>query len=339
MPLDQPPSTGANTLRLFGALAVMTTGVAATLATVLGFFGSFWWFFDVLAGYRLQLAVILLAVAAGFRVGFGLATGILFFAAAVTNVVIVYPLFFGSAEPVAAGADKLTIASIPVTETGQQQALDFIARVEVDEETRAVELAYESGVDIAFLLDTDDTWTGLSPVPETGYVTVDQVFYGRQTGITVIAREGLDVVVEGLGDVANSVVRVETTLGDNALVIYAVNFSSPGSDTQAAHRERVINDVVARISTETTPVALIGGLATSPWSHAFDLLAGDADLTDSSPGHGFQGSSPGSVWIGFRVPTHHLLHSAGLTSVERHLGPDMGSGQRVLQAVIAPSAG
>ena len=91
MPIDQPPSTEGNTARLFGSLGVMTLGVAGTLVTVLGFFGSAWWAFDLLSGYRMQLAVVLLAVAAGFRIGFGMATGALFLAAAITNIVIVAP--------------------------------------------------------------------------------------------------------------------------------------------------------------------------------------------------------------------------------------------------------
>ena len=324
MPLDQSPHTAANTARLFGSLAVMSVGVAATLATLLGFFGRFWWAFDVIAGYRLQLAVVLLAVAAGFRIGFGKATSILFLAAAATNVVLVLPLFFGSAAAAAADGGTLVITSVPVEETGRTQAMDWVE---------------ESGADIAFLLDTDDTWSGASPETGSGYITVDQVFYGRQTGITVVAREGLAVTVERRGTVRNPVVRVETSLAGSPIVLYAMDLSSPGSDSQADLRNEVISDVAAEITGESVPVAVIGGFAASPWSHAFSMFAGDADLTDSSRGRGFQGSSPGGVWIGFRVPTHHLLHTQTLTTVERHLGPDLGGSQRVLTATIAPSAG
>jgi hypothetical protein len=324
MPIDQAPSTGANTARLFGSLAVMTIGVAATLATILGFFGSVWWAFDLVAGYRLQLAVILLVVAAGFRIGFGIATGALFLAAAITNVVIVAPLFLGSRAEALASEGSLTIASVPVEETGREEALEWVE---------------ESGADIAFLLDTDDTWTGVRPAPGSAYYTADQVFIGRQTGMTIVARDGLDVTVVGLENTSNPLVRAETSIGDNIVVIYAMLLPSPGSDGEARQRNLLLEDVAARISAETEPVVVIGGLGASQWSHAFRVLSGKADLTDSSPGNGFQGSSPGGMWIGLRTPTHHLLHSDSLTTTERHLGPDLGHGQAILQGTVAFSTG
>ncbi len=265
---------------------------------------------------------MLLAVAAGFRIGFGKATGILFLAAAVTNVVLVLPLFFGSAAAAATDGGTLVIASVPVEETGREQAMDWVE---------------DSGADIAFLLDTDDTWSGVSPAAQSGYIIVDQVFYGRQTGITVMARNDLMVTVERRGTVANPVVRVETLLAGRPIALYAMDLSSPGSDAQADLRNDVIAAIAEEITSESVPVAVIGGLAASPWSHAFSMFAADADLTDSSRGRGFQGSSPGGVWIGFRVPTHHLLHTQTLTTIERHLGPDLGGSQRVLEATIALS--
>jgi len=323
MPLDRSPNTVANTVRLFGSLAVMAIGVAATLATVLGFLGSLWWAFDFIAGYRLQLAVLLLAVAAGFRIGFGFATGGLFLAAAITNIVIVAPLFFGSDAEALGSAGTLTIASVPVAEAGQQEAMEWVEA---------------SGADIAFLLDTDDTWAGVTPSSGSGYVTVDQVFIGRQTGVTIVARVGLDVTVAGVEGTSNPVVRAETTLGERAVVVYAMLLPSPGSNVEANLRNNLLEDIALHINEETVPVVVIGGLGASQWSHGFRVLAEKADLTDSSPGNGFQGSSPGHLWIGFRVPTHHLLVSDALTTTERHLGPDLGNGESILQGTIAFAA-
>lgn len=320
MPIDRIPNTAANTARLFGSLTVMSIGVAATLATVLGFFGSLWWAFDFIAGYRLQLAVLLLAVGAGFRIGFGIATGALFLAAALANIVIVTPLFFGSHPEAQPAAGTLTIASVPVAEAGQQEAMEWVEA---------------SGADIAFLLDTDDTWAGIMPSFGSGYVTVDQVFIGRQTGVTIVARIGLDVTVAGVEGTSNPAVRAETTLGERAVVVYAMLLPLPGSDAEANLRNNLLEDIALHINEETVPVVVIGGLGASQWSHGFRVLAENADLTDSSPGNGFQGSSPGNLWIGFRVPTHHLLVSDSLTTTERHLGPDLGHGQSILQGTVA----
>ena len=308
---------------MFGSLTVMTIGVAATLATVLGFFGSVWWAFDLIAGYRLQFGLVLLLVAAGFRIGFGIATGALFLVAAIINVVIVAPLFLGSSAEALATGGTLTIASVPVEEAGKQEAMDWVE---------------DSKADIAFLLDTDDTWAGITPSSGSGYVTVAQVFIGRQTGTTIVARAGLDVIVEGIENTSNPVVRVETSLGERRIVVYAMLLPSPDSDSAADLRNNSLEDIAGRINEETLPVAVIGGLGASQWSHAFRVLAGNADLTDSSAGNGFQASSPGNLWIGFRTPTHHLLHTDSLTTIGRHVGPDLGNGQSILQGTIALAA-
>ncbi len=335
MPIDQPPNTGANTVRLFGSLAVLTIGVAGTLATVLGFLGSAWWAFDFVSGYRLQLAVVLVAVASGFRIGFGAATGALFLAAAMTNIVIVAPLFLGSRAEALPAEGILTIAGVPVDEAGKQEALEWVLGIP-DEDGALVD---GSGVDIAFLFDTDDTWRGLSPDSDSGYVTVDQVFIGRQTGMTIIAKAGIEVVIERVGNTDSPVIRAETLLGDRGIVIYALLLPPAGSDTEAMQRNNLLERLANQIAAETSPVVVIGDIGASQWSHSFRVLTANSVLTDSSPGNGFQGSTPGNAWLGFRVPTHHLVHSASLTVTERHLGPDLGHGRSILQGSIAMSAG
>lgn len=323
MPIEQPPSTGANTIRLFFSLGVMSVGVAATIATVLGFFGSAWWAFDVLAGLRLQLAVILLVVAAGFRVGFGMATGALFLVAGLVNAVIVAPLFLGSSPSAAGGSPTLSLASVPVQETGREDAMAWVA---------------ESGVDVAFLLDTDDTWTGVSPEAGSGYRTVDQVFVGRQTGLTVVAKLGVEVSVDGFEDTSNPAVRAVTKLGDDELVVYALLLPAPGSNTEADLRNDLLERIHAEIAAESRPAVVIGDLGLSQWSHSFSVLAGEGVLEDSSPGRALQGSTPGGAWIGFRVPTQHLLTTPDLTVTDRDLGPDLGHGRKILYGTVAYAA-
>ncbi len=325
MPVEQPQSTTGNTLRLFGSLTVLSIGVAATLATVLGFFGSLWWAFDTLSGYRLQFLVVLVVVAAGFRIGFGIATGALFLAAAVANAVIVAPLFLGSAERAATGAGVLRVASVPVEEVGQEEAMTWVV---------------ESEVDIAFLLDTDDTWSSASPPPGSGYRTAGQVLVGRQTGITVVSRVGIEIAIEDArGSGAHPLIRATTSIGDRDIVIYSLFLPAPGSNAEANQRNGVLNEIAERVAGETVPVSVIGGLGASSWSHAFGLLTSGTELVDSSPGNGYQASSPGGFWIGFRVPHHHLLHTSTLTTVNRHIDADLGQGMRILQATLAEAGG
>ena len=325
MPVEQPKNTAANTLRIFGSLTVLSIGVGATLATVLGFFGSLWWAFDTLSGDRVQFFVLLVVVAAGFRIGFGIATGALFLAAAVANAVIVAPLFLGAADPAAADAGVLRIASVPVEEAGQEEAMAWIV---------------ESEVDIAFLLDTDDTWSSASPPAGSGYRTAGQVLVGRQTGITVVSKAGIEITIEDArGSGAHPLIRATTHIGDRDMVIYSVFLPAPGSSAEANQRNDVLTEFADRVARETVPVSVIGGLGASSWSHAFGILTSDTDLVDSSPGNGYQASSPSGFWIGFRVPHHHLLHTSALTTLDRHIDTELGQGMRILQATLAEAGG
>jgi len=324
MPIDQAPHTGANTMRLFFSLAIMSLGVAATLATVLGFFGSAWWAFDLLAGYRLQFAILLILVASGFRIGFGIATGALFLAAGIANAVIVLPLFLGGSAAADGASERLTVASIPVEETGRQEAMDWVV---------------EAGVDIAFLMDTDDTWSGVRPPSGSGYVTVDQLFIGRQTGMTIVARSEMEVTVTAISNTNSPAVRAVTTMNGEEVIVYALLLPSPGTNTEAEQRNDLLERIALGIAAESAPVAIIGDIGVSQWSHSFGILKSDGALNDSSPGNGFQAATPGSVWIGLRVPTHHLLHTDTLTVTERHLGPDLGHGRTILQGTVTLAAG
>jgi hypothetical protein len=210
----------------------------------------------------------------------------------------------------------LQVASVPVHETEKDEAMVWVV---------------ESGVDIAFLLDTDDTCTNVEPPPGSGYTTVGQVFVGRHGGITVVAKSGVNVVVEDLRDnSANPLIRAAITIGDSELAVYAVYLPPPGTNAEADQRNDVLAFMADLVAAETIPTAVIGGLGATQWSHAFGILTGEADLIDSSPGHGFQASSPGNCWIGFRVPCNHLLHTSTLTTTERHIDADLGQGMRTL---------
>lgn len=323
MPVETQKSVSLATARLFVSLTVLSVGVAATLATILAFFGSLWWAFDTINGVRLHLAILLLLVAGAFRVGFGLATGALFLAAALVNAVIVAPVFLGSATDPDPDAGTLKVASVPVEETGQDDAMDWVI---------------EAGVDIAFLLDTDDTWSGLTPPAGSGYKTVDQVFVGRQNGITVIARTNLDVSVDDRRTGADPLIRAEAKIGDREIAIYAVLLAAPGSDAETSLRNDVLEEIARQVAAEVIPVAVLGPLGTSQWSHAFGLLTADSVLVDSSPGNGYQSSNPGGWWLGLRMPLHHLLHTDSLTTTERHIDAHLGQGTRILQATLANAA-
>lgn len=81
---------------------------------------------------------------------------------------------------------------------------------------------------------------------------------------------------------------------------------------------------------------VLGDLNATPWSHAFRALLEDGELVSSQRGHGIQGSWRREPWP-LSLPIDHCLHAPSLVTLERHLGPFLGSDHRPLHVALAPA--
>jgi endonuclease/exonuclease/phosphatase (EEP) superfamily protein YafD len=309
--------------RTFGGLVLLTVGFLATLDTFLGFFGSVWWAFDVMANFRFQYAVALLITGILYGLILGRVTSLVFLVAGLINVIIVLPLFLDSPAPRHSDA-AINVASLNVQATTRSR-------------DRIVDWVEGSEADIVFLLETSEPWVDEIRSDVPGYQIVEEIPEDRVYGITVLARSGMvdKTEVFRAGDIKDVVLRVETRLNDEDIVVYALHPRSPTNQPDAEARDEVIEFVARRARDETVPVVVVGDLNATPWSHAFRNLTSTADLVDSTRGFGFQPSWPGGMWFGFKIPIDHLLHSPELTTVERGIGPDLGSDHRPLMVTLA----
>ena len=323
MPVARPDSAFSSFTRTFGGLFLLAVGFLATLGTILGFFGSAWWAFDVLANFRVQYAVVLILTGILYGMILGRATSLVFLLAAAVNIAVVLPLFLNSPAP-PEGDVTLRVASMNVQATNRSR-------------DRILDWVESSGADLVFLLETSEEWTDPIDTEQLPYSMSVEIPADRIYGATVLTRDGVEVSSELLraGKTNDVVLRVETEMNGETVVIYALHPRSPTDETAAAARDDVIDFVAKRARDEANPVIVVGDLNATPWSHAFRSLASTADLVDSSRGFGFQPSWPGSLWYGFKIPIDHLLHSPELTTVERHIGPDLGSDHRPILVGLA----
>ena len=324
MPIRRADSAITSFARTFGGLALLTTGFIATVGTILGFFGSAWWMFDVMAGYRVQFAFLLIISGILYGLILGRATSVIFLVAAVINIIVILPLYLDNpAEP--ADGDFIDVASVNV-------------RTAVASRDRVVDWVKASNADIVFLFETSDAWVEEIRAAGLGYRIMAEIPGDRVYGITVLARETMAVDTLRAGDVEDLVLRTETTVNGMPIVVYALQPHSPSSIDDAAARDEVIDFVARRAQDETSATIVVGALNATPWSHAFRNLSSTADLVDSERGFGFQPTWPAGKWAGFTIPTNHLLHSPELTTVDRLVGPDLGSEYRPLLVRVAQAA-
>lgn len=310
-------------VKTFVGLALLTAGFLATLATILGFLGSLWWAFDVLANFRLQYTVVLILTAALYGIAFGRATSILFLIVAGINVIVILPLF--TAGP----AGRNGVASLSI--------VSYNASGGVGAGNEFARWLDDSEADLAFVLDTTETW--IEPVETaSGYTIQNSLPIDRRFGITLLAKESADVELLRLGDRREPALRVETSVDGRAVVVYAVQPDSPTSETGAERNHQLMDELAELVNSETLPVVVVGDLSLTPWNSGYRSFVDDTGLVSSIDGQGFQATWPADGLPGLAVPYDHAFHSGTLTTVERATGPGFGSSHRVLFVEIGIAA-
>jgi endonuclease/exonuclease/phosphatase (EEP) superfamily protein YafD len=321
MPIRRADSALTSFARTFGGLALLTTGFLATLGTLLGFFGNLWWAFDAMANLRLQYAIVLIVTGILYGLILGRTTAIVFLAAAVVNVFVLLPLYFDS--PARRLDDvALNVITLNVQSAGSQR-------------TNIIEYLAESNAGLVFLQETTEDWGEDLATEDFPFQITTEIPPDRVYGMTVLSTGDVEVESFTSGAVQEQVLRVESAVGDYSIVLYAVHARTPTSPEGAAARDEVLNEVARRARDETLPVVVVGDFKATPWSHAFRDLQSTADLVDSTRGFGYQPTWPGSSWIILALPVDHLLHSPELTTVDRRIGPDLGSSHRPLLVQLA----
>lgn len=297
-------------LRTFAGLGLLTAGFLGTLATILAFFGSTSWFFDLLANFRFQLALGLIIVGALYFAGFGRAVAFIFVTMGVVNAFLVAPLYLDDPAP-AASEESIRIVSFNVG-AGRADTAELSTWVE------------ESGADLVFLLESTEEWIGAVPAADIGYSIDNEIPEDRQYGITVLGRDSANVEQLRLGTTEDPVMRVQTSIDGQTVVVYAVHPRPPDSTAKSEARDSLFVELAELITAESLPVIVIGDFNATPWSYAFRDFTAATDLINSQNGYGLSATWPTGLPITL-VPLDHMLHSDALTTVGRQVGPDLGS--------------
>ena len=307
-------------LRTFAGLALLTLGFLGSLATILGFFGSTSWIFDMLANFRFQLAVGMILIGIIYFFVFGRWTAFIFVALGAVNVLLVAPLYLDDPAPPAAG-DSLRIISFNVG-AGRADTAELINYVE------------EADADLVFLLESTEEWIDRIEMNGSGYAVSNEIPQDRVYGISVLGHGTTIVEQLRLGTTRDPVMRVEATVGGELVAIYAVHPRPPDSPAKTAARDALFDELATLVSGETLPVIVIGDFNATPWSYAFRDFSSATGLVNSQNGFGLSPTWPTSFPVSL-VPLDHMLHSDTLTTIERNVGPDLGSDHLPLSVEVA----
>jgi endonuclease/exonuclease/phosphatase (EEP) superfamily protein YafD len=317
-------ATGAKTL--FG-LILLGIGFLATLGTVLGFLGRYWWAFDLLASFRVQYAAVLLVSGVLYGLTMGRVTSLVFLLAAAANIAVIVP-FYTDEPAEAAGTDELEVVSFNVAASNVRRS-------------ETLKWMVSTGADLGFILESSRDWDPALAELSSGYSVIASVPDDRTFGITAIASDALDVAdasVVRLGPSLEPAIRIETAIDGQPVVVYAVHPRSPTTELRAELRDETLAALTDALRRETQPVVVVGDLNTTPWSFTFRALSKEANLIDSMRGSGLQPSWPNRSFL-LSIPIDHLLHSDALTTISRETGPDLGSDHRPIEVVLGLAKG
>lgn len=297
-----------------GVVAVVLASVLVGL-TVAGWFGRFWWVFDLASNFRVQYAVLLLPVTMGLFLGHRWGLAVPAAVAFIANLIVILPLYVSKPSP-PAGGDRLLVMSFNMNFNNEDLGvvLESIRASDVDvvflhEGTRAVELAVrEAGLryDMLSGRDEDERFGTIALFPEEASARV------------------VDLQIPG--------VAVTVPLGDRHLEVMGMHPLSPVTRERSAGRDAQLEAAADWSARQSLPVAVTGDFNASTWSHGFSRIS--RLLENSQIGFGVQASWP----AGFRVvgiPIDHLVHTGELTVVDRHLGPPLGSDHHPLYVTLA----
>ena len=309
--------------RFFSAL-VFLFGSAATLGTVLGFFGATWWGFDRLADLRFPFIVILAATAIIYGFVFRRALSALFLLAAVVNAVLLAPMWL-STQPASASNDTIRVVTLDTggASSNRREIVEWINREEAD---------------VALLHRSSGDWTATLEASGVPYRIVDTPASSEATGQPLILVRH-NATVSPLPPVPGADVTIRVANETGAATVIGLSVQSPGSASVADDRiERFIAVNAAALAIEG-PVVVTGNLEASRWSHAFKLLT--EGMTNSEDGFGYAATWPSYDWpfVGSYtgLPVDHAVYAGAITVPYRRVGPDLGPTHRPLMFDIAPT--
>jgi endonuclease/exonuclease/phosphatase (EEP) superfamily protein YafD len=293
-------------------------------ATAVGFLGRTFWIFDLAAALRVHYALgflVLLVLFASMRRRWLLTASAL---GLVTNLALIVPLYVSGSGPAAADAPVVRVMFLNTQIRGADvnELIEDLTRGESD---------------LVFLSAATDAWADALGAADIPYSVAQSRPRGTSLELLLLARHGVNVEtrLQNFGGGGRSMaIEARVTLGDASVQVLAMHPVSPATpERAAAHREQ-IEAIAGWARGQDDPVVVVGDLNATPWSSVFQMLLEDGDLVNSQEGFGIHASWPASLGP-LGIPIDHVLHSQGLTTVERSLGPGYGSEHRSIHAAIA----
>lgn len=293
-----------------GALLIFTVTILGVI-TLLGFFGRYWWVFDLFSHFRVQyffiyltVSIIALAISEMFTAGMAAIF-------ALVNVTPILPLYTHKKRRTAPqNTYRILLANVLQKNTAYHKVQRLIQK---------------HSPDYVILIETNADWINEMRVLEDEYPFRINADRNDNYGVSLFSRippREADIIYFGDRRVPSIVSRFE--LNGECLAIVCTHPPPPKGWLNSRNRNQQLNDVAGFIRTQDAHVCLVGDLNITPWSPYFKGLLEESGLINSAVGFGIQPTWPVGMPL-LRVPIDHCLVSSGIQITCRTVGPDIGS--------------
>ena len=316
------------------ALRIVVVGLLAGtgLASVLGRGGAWLWWLDLFAHFRIHYAALLLiclVLAALLRSRrLVVVAGVLLMLELVTLAPYAVP------EDRSAAGPSLRLAHFNVLSANREHA-------------RVQAWIVETGAELVFLQEVTPRWAEvLAATP--GHRLIDVVARNDNFGLAILARDGGAVEIIGREQLVFAglpALALQLRHDGRALAVLSLHTLPPLSATASAGRDAQLVAAAQWAATQEAAGAaavILGDFNATPFSAALAPLTA-AGLRDSLASGGLLGAGSWPDVAGWAWPLwiaiDHCWHDARLVTVERTIGPALGSDHRPLQVTLAWATG
>ena len=296
--------------------------VLAWLALVAAFLGRYHWLCDLASHAMFQYWLGTLVVSFWFLI---LRNWKWFTASSLTVLLlsfIILPICLGS-NVGAASADngdnskpiKLRVVTCNVLTANRQKA-------------KTIAFLRDSKADIILLIEVDEAWvTAINELHD-----VYPYRHGRSSqdnfGIMLLSKIPLkDESIQQFDDSqVDTVVATLNIDSRRSLRIIGTHPLPPISQYNSRYRNQHLDKLAIFVKEKSVPTLVMGDLNCTGWSCYFKDFLNKSGLNDSRQGQGIQPSWPaGTKFSWLRIPIEHILTTSDIATIERHVGPDIGS--------------
>ncbi|MFP5331066.1 MAG: endonuclease/exonuclease/phosphatase family protein [Acidimicrobiia bacterium] len=303
-------------------ILVLVPALVVTAAALAGFAGGWWWAFDLLSNFRPHYAVAGTLLGVVLVVGRWRKTGAAVVVVGLVNAGLVGLLWLPPAGPQNPASEGFTVMTFNVRAANEARAgvFDYIGRVRPD---------------VVFLHETTVLWEEAAELADLDY----EVYTVGQPGLIfstmVLAPPGAEFESYGFATAEPRAVEVRFDSPAGPVALLGTHPLSPITAERAALRDAQLEWAGEWAASQTVPAVVTGDLNATQWSHAWRNFVRATGFLDSTRGFGLQPSFPMDGNPLIRVQIDHLLHSPELVTLDRRLGPRLGSDHAPLLVELA----